>query len=115
MTTPEIEGMFQKFGREISLKKDDGWSSEIFHGFIQPLRYKNKIYLDGVYTVIGFDNQSKYLYIGPARHDLTEFDVQSGHIEADGAKYSIDRAEKVYYGSKPLYIWAIIREIVEVD
>ena len=115
MTASEIEKMFQKFGREITLKNNDGWSSEIFHGFIQPLRYKNKIYLDGVYTVIGFDNQGKYLYIGPARHDLSAFDTSTGYIYADGAKYTVDRAEKVYSGNSPGYIWAIIREMVEVE
>lgn len=111
----DLDALFKKFGREILLKKDDGWSSPIFHGFIQPLRYKNKIYLDGVYTVIGFDNQGKYLYIGPAEHDLTAFDSMNGHVESDGVKYTIDRAEKVYYKDKPSYIWAIIREITEVD
>ncbi len=111
----EVNRMFEKFGREISIKRYDGWSSAIFHGFIQPLRYKNKIYLDGVYTVIGFDNQGKYLYIGPAEHDLTALDTSSGYIYADGAKYTIDRAEKVYCGKSPVYIWAIIREVVEVD
>ena len=115
MNVTEVEKMFRKFGREIVLKRDDGWRSETFHGFIQPLRYKNKIYLDGVYTVIGFDNQGKYLYIGPARHDLTVFDSTAGHVESDGVKYTVDRAEKVYYGASPLYIWAIIREIVEVE
>ncbi|MCQ2479493.1 MAG: hypothetical protein MJ120_02540 [Clostridia bacterium] len=109
-----INEMFNKFGREIRLARDDGWSSPIYHGFIQPLRYKNKIYLDGVYTVIGFDNQGKYLYIGPPEHDLTRFDSTVGHIEADGVKYTIDRAEKVYYSDEPVYVWAIIREIVEV-
>ncbi len=110
----DISTMFKKFGREIRLARDDGWYSPIFHGFIQPLRYKNKIYLDGVYTVIGFDNQGKYLYIGPPEHDLTNFDTTQGHIEADGVKYTIDRAEKVYYSDTPVYIWAIIREVVEV-
>ena len=115
MTASEINKMLNKFGREITIKTFDGWSTEIFHGFIQPLRYKNKIYLDGVYTVIGFDNQGKYLYIGPAEHDLTEFSTSDGYIYADGAKYTIDRAEKVYCGESPVYIWAIIREMVEVD
>lgn len=115
MSGLNISEMFNRFGREIRLRKDDGWYSPIFHGFIQPLRYKNKIYLDGVYTVIGFDNQGKYLYIGPPEHDLTSFDSATGHIEADGAKYTIDRAEKVFYGDAPVYIWAIIREIVEVE
>lgn len=107
--------MLDKFGREICLKGYDGWTSEIFHGLIQPLRYKNKIYLDGVYTVIGFDNQGKYLYIGPAVHDLTALGTSWGYIYADGAKYTVDRAEKVYCGESPVYIWAIIREVVEVD
>lgn len=113
MNSVDLDKVFGRFGREISLKTDDGWSSEIFHGFIQPLRYKNKMYLDGVYTVIGFDNQGKYLYIGPANHDLTCFDTTTGHILCDEVKYTIDRAEKVYCGKDPLYIWAIIREIVE--
>lgn len=113
MTQIQLDEVFGKFGREITLKQDDGWSSEIFHGFIQPLRYKNKMYLDGVYTVIGFDNQGKYLYIGPAKHDLTAFDTANGHILCDGTKYTVDRAEKVYCGKSPLYVWAIIREVVE--
>ena len=107
--------MFDKFGREITLSDGDGWQSTVFHGFIQPLRYKNKIYLDGVYTVIGFDNQGKYLYIGPPEHDLTVLDTLTGLVECDGVKYTIDRAEKVYYSETPVYIWAIIREVVEVD
>ncbi len=113
MTSIDLDTIFKRFGREISLKSDDGRSSEIFHGFIQPLRYKNKMYLDGVYTVIGFDNQGKYLYIGPPKHDLTAFDTSSGYILCDEVKYTVDRAEKVYCGEYPLYIWAIIREIVE--
>lgn len=115
MTSVELDSLFKKFGREISLKQDDGWSSEIFYGFIQPLRYKNKMYLDGVYTVIGFDNQGKYLYIGPAKHDLTNLNTTTGYVFCDGVKYTVDRAEKVYYGKDPMYIWAIIREIVEVE
>lgn len=113
MIKTDLDTMFRRFGREISLKQDDGWSSEIFHGFIQPLRYKNKMYLDGVYTVIGFDNQGKYLYIGPPKHDLTTFDTMNGFLFCDGTKYTIDRAEKVYCADEALYIWAIIREVVE--
>lgn len=115
MSGLNINEMFRKFGREIRLSRDDGWYSPIYKGFIQPLRYKNKIYLDGVYTVIGFDNQGKYLYIGPPDYDLTNFDTSTGHLEADGMKYTIDRAEKVFYADTPVYIWAIIREIVEVE
>lgn len=109
-----LNKMFERFGREINLGNDEGWSSATFHGFIQPLRYKNKIYLDGVYTVIGFDNQDKYLYIGPPDFDLTASAMAGGYVIADEVKYTVDRAEKVYFADEPLYIWAIIREVVEV-
>ena len=51
-----VKSMFEKYGQEVTLKTDDGWSSPIFGAFIQPLRYKNKMYLNGVNTVIGFNS-----------------------------------------------------------
>ena len=82
--------------------------------FIQPLRYKNKMYLNGVNTVIGFNSQGHYLYIGPPDPDLTL--AQDGeYISCMGEKYRIDRAEKVYKGEDVFYIWAIIRVIVEPE
>ena len=115
MSRDPVAEVFSRFGREVRLGDDNGWSSEIYRAFIQPLRYKNKMYLDGVYTVIGFDNQGKYLYLGPPSHDLTGLDVSSDYIYSDSVKYTVDRAEKVYNGDVPVYIWAIIREIVEVE
>lgn len=115
MSRDPVTEVFERFGREVRLSNDEGWQSLIYKAFIQPLRYKNKMYLDGVYTVIGFDNQSKYLYIGPPDHDLTVLDPTSGYVESDGMKYTVDRAEKVYRGDSPVYIWAIIREVTEVD
>ncbi|MCQ2484827.1 MAG: hypothetical protein MJ168_05785 [Clostridia bacterium] len=109
-----LDTMFGKYGQEVRLKDSEGWSSPIFGGFIQPLRYKNKMYLNGVNTVIGFNSQGHYLYIGPPNHDLSSV---SGDIwlESNGKKYTVDRCEKVYFKNDVIYIWAIIREIVEVD
>ena len=109
-----LDLMFGKYGQEVRLKGSDGWQSSPFGGFIQPLRYKNKMYLNGVNTVIGFNSQGHYLYIGPPAHDLT---VLSGEywIESNGKKFTVDRCEKVYFKNEVIYIWAIIREIVEVD
>ena len=108
-----ITTMFNKFGQEITFKGPDGWSSPTFGGFIQPLRYKNKMYLNGVNTVIGFNSQGHYLYIGPPEHDITKFTAEN-YIQANGKKYTVDRAEKVYMKNEVVYIWAIIRETVEV-
>lgn len=115
MIASNVDKMFEKLGRDMKLGRDDGWRSAMFKGFIQPLRYKNKMYLDGVYTVIGFDNQDKYLYIGPSDYDLTAPAMANGFILSDGVKYTIDRAEKVYFFDMPGYIWAIVREMVEVN
>ena len=104
--------ILSKYGRKAGLfDRQDVLIGELY-AFIQPLRYKNKMYLDGVNTQIGFNNQGHYLYIGPPDHDLTEID--SGvYLACNGTKYKIDRAEVVYKGSEKYYVWAIIREIVE--
>ncbi len=108
-----LEKLFNQYGREVRLCTDDGWVSEIYHCFIQPLRYKNKMYLDGVNTPIGYNSQGHYLYLGPAMHDLSQVTDSSTWIAADGVKYKIDRSEKVYFGNEVLYVWAIIKTIVE--
>lgn len=109
-----LDKLFSSYGREAQLHNESGWKSEIYHCFIQPLRYKNKMYLDGVNTPIGYNSQGHYLYIGPANHDLSGITDSSTWILADGVKYKVDRSEKVYFGSRVLYVWAIIKTIVEV-
>ncbi|MCR4614795.1 MAG: hypothetical protein K5756_01410 [Clostridiales bacterium] len=107
-----ISSIFKKYGRSVSIYDAMGFSAGDFHAFIQPLRYKNKMYLDGVNTQIGFNSQGHYLYIGPPEYDFTGLSGDSW-LECGGKKYKIDRAEIVYRGNKKYYVWAIIREIVE--
>lgn len=106
------EMIFATQGRRITFV--DGEKEQTFKALIQPLRYKNKMYLDGIYTEIGFNSQGHYLYIGPPDPDLTAASKNSV-ITADGTSYRVDRAEKVYNGENVFYIWAIIRTIVEVE
>ena len=107
-----VKSMFEKYGQEVTVKTDDGWSSPIFGAFIQPLRYKNKMYLYGVNTEIGYNSQGYYLYIGPPEHDLT---VNEDALIIDGdIKYQIDRAEKIKFGEEVLYVWAVVRTVVEI-
>lgn len=108
----KIDNLIKTFGRTVELNTDS--TTKGFKAFIQPLRYKNKMYLDGVYTQIGFNSQGHYLYIGPPDPDLTLAE-DNAFLFSDGTKYQIDRAERVYNGDKVFYIWAIIRTIVEVE
>ena len=103
--------LFKQYGRKVNLCTENG-IKQSFRAMIQPLRYKNKMYLDGIYTEIGFNSQGHYLYIGPPEVDLTSV-ADGEYLSADTIKYQIDRAEKVYAGDKVFYIWAIIRTIVE--
>ena len=108
MTTKTL---FKQYGRNVSLCTNEG-IKQSYKAMIQPLRYKNKMYLDGIYTEIGFNSQGHYLYIGPPDVDLTAAN-DGEYLSANGMNYQIDRAEKVYAGEKVFYIWAIIRTIVE--
>ena len=104
---------FEPFGRTVALCDANGSEQSAFKALIQPLRYKNKMYLDGIYTEIGFNSQGHYLYLGPPQPDLCSV-APGAYLSADGVHYQIDRAEKVYQNDKVFYIWAIIRTITEV-
>lgn len=96
----------------MSLCLPDNTETPEFFAFIQPLRYKNKMYLGGINTPIGFNSQGYFLYIGPPGKDLTAAGVS---LKTENLQYKIERAEKVCRGEKVFYIWAIIREMTGVD
>lgn len=108
-----IESVLRRFGRTVSLNGRDGWESDEFNAFIQPLRYKTKLYLSGDVTPVGVNKNNVYLYIGPPRHDLTKLDATYRITDSDGRKYMIDKTEKIYLGDEPFYIWAVIRRTTE--
>lgn len=110
----QIGQFLNRYGREAVFTADDGWCTAPFHCFIQPLRYKNKMYLYGVNTQIGYNAQGHYLYIGPPEHDVTKLS-DDAVLQCDGIKYRIDRAEKVFCGNDVFYIWAVVRTIVEEE
>ncbi len=109
-----IESIFKKYGRPLAFVSKNGETIKETNAFISPLRYKNKMYLYGVNTEIGYNSQGHYLYIGPPEPDLT-LSADGEYISCLGDKYRIDRAEKVYKGEEVFYIWAIIRVIVETE
>ena len=109
-----IAPLFDKHGRKVGIYDSNGSEISKTSAFISPLRYKNKMYLYGGNTEIGYNSQGHYLYIGPPDVDLTVLS-EGGYISCENEKYRIDRAEKVYKGSDVFYIWAIVRVIVEIE
>ena len=109
-----ITPIIDSYGRTASFHSKNGKKLADMKAFVSPLRYKNKMYLYGVNTEIGYNSQGHYLYIGPPDHDVSRLDKEQW-IEADFKKFTVDRSEKVYFKNEVVYIWAIIREIVEVE
>lgn len=73
--------------------------------FIQPLRYKNRVYIGGQYHRLGMRNTEKYLYIGLAEN-LLENNISV--IEMGNNKYIVRRCETYYLKDCPIYVWAIL-------
>lgn len=109
-----MKAYFNRYGKSMRLTDGDGWTSAFFKAFLQPLRYKNKMYMEGTYTPIGRDMNGLYLYIGPDDHDLSRIEKHGRVIDGENRQYIIQRVEKVFCGDKIFYFWAILKEVKEV-
>lgn len=87
----------------------DGSSFDFF-AYLQPLRYKNKLYLTGVPTELGYDALKKYLLICPVEVPLDKIDGISYRLCFEEKAYGVDHVETVYSCNNPLYLWAIIHK-----
>ena len=77
--------------------------------FLQPMRYKNKMYLDSQYTQIGVVDESRCLYLGPPEYSLPEGAITVLRDES-GTGYTCDKEEVVRFGNRAVYRWAILRK-----
>ena len=99
--------IFSKMGLDFSIKKGSQ-TVETFCGLLQPLRYKNKIYLRGVATELGYDSLKKYLLLSPADVDLSGVDGTVTSLYIGNTHLSIDHTETIHLGSEPYYNWSIV-------
>ena len=102
------ERIFDKMGMTMQIVTSK--NTKTFKGVFQPLRYKNKIYLSGVTTELGYDSVKKYLVLCPADIPLETVDGIQTRLMIGDQKYLVDCAETVYFKSEPCYCWAIIRK-----
>lgn len=80
--------------------------------FIQPLRYKNKMYVSGETLPAGFYDGGHYLYIGLNNVKIDK-DYRNIIIYRNNKGYIIRRAENYIMKSKILYIWAILTPYIK--
>ena len=67
-----LESLLKRYGRSVYITSEK-LNSEIFNALVQPLRYKNKMYVAGTNTEIGLAEENYYLYIGPAGKDCEKW------------------------------------------
>ncbi len=104
----KIRKLFTRYGRPVSLIDKNGKTIKESKCLIQPLRYKNKMYLEGIPTDIGINETGYYLLLAPPEFGLEQTD-SSTYISDGNNNYHIDRSEKIYFKSDVYFIWAIIR------
>lgn len=105
-----IRALMDCYGRPLFLCCSNGKRIQTISCILNPLRYKNKMYLEGVPTDIGVDDSGYYLLLAPAEIMIDKLGDE-GYICDGEAKFHIDRWEKIYFGRNVLYIWAVLKEI----
>ena len=103
--------LFDKFGVKMSYVVASSPNNSFdFHAFLQPLRYKNKLYLSGVPTELGYDGLNKYLLLAPPELRSECLTDERYTVTFDGGKYATDHCEPVFFGRKCVYYWAIVHK-----
>ena len=75
------------------------------HAMIQPLRYKNKLYVELQPSEVGRIDDGCFIYLGPAEIIFGADDK----LNFAEKKFIVERFENVYLFGEPIYNWAILR------
>lgn len=106
----EIEKLIDDFGRSLKIINSCALETE-FKAFMQPLRYKNKMYLSSISTDLCYDSTTKYLLICPVSCNAGLADGYAAYITDGESKYIVDRCEDIYLSDEPVYSWAIVTRL----
>ena len=99
-----IDKILKRYGTGMMLKH--GQQEESFRGFLQPSQSKSLQNLQKGFSPLGQIPDGMYVLLAPA-----DLEAECGDSVALGDKsYELRRVEKVMYGDRPLYIWALCRE-----
>ena len=112
ISAQKIANYLEKYGSEVSVASDGQSFGASYRAFVQPLRYKNKMYLEGAHTPIGYADQSYYLYVGPASVDVCSL-PSSAVLQMGEGLFYFSHCESVRLADQPMYMWAILRALVK--
>ena len=96
--------MLERFGDRVEVYENQKLK-ETF-AVIQPLLYKNKMYLSGTLTDAGYFDGSHYLMIAPA--NIKVEDWKNTKIVHAGNSYKVKKVEVISSLGLDLYIWVVL-------
>lgn len=99
-----VADTIKRYGNKVEITTKN--KTEHTKAFVEPLRYKNKIYVGDVKRLMGSDRTEKYLYVGLPENPLVE---NCSVIETAERKYIVNRCENYYVNDMPVYVWAILK------
>ena len=100
---PSVIKSIQTYGENIVVINDDNKVST--RAFIEPLRYRNKIYIGGEYRALGMKHSEKYLYVSIPDIPLVE---NKTIVKRKDNEYLVKRVERYYVKEQVAYTWAIL-------
>ena len=100
---PYVIKSIQIYGEDITVINDD--DTVLARAFIEPLRYRNKIYIGGGYRTLGVKHSEKYLYVGIPDITLVE---NKTIVKRKNNEYLVKRVERYYVGEQIAYTWGIL-------
>lgn len=106
-----IKRAMENHGQKIYIH-DGKIQSMPYKAFIQPIRYKNRMYLQDISTVVGRDSKDYFLYIGPYDREIDQ-ENRNFVVESNFTKYSVVKSQPVRFDDQVIYVWAVIKEFVE--
>ncbi len=107
-----VKKLLNRYGQTVFAETESGERSVNYKAFVQPVRYKNKMYLNAVESPIGTVSENYYLYVGPYDVQLTAIN-EPVSINTAIMRCTVERAECVFLDDEILYIWAILRRVIE--
>lgn len=109
MNTSYIEAILGDYGEPVTIRRGQDEPVRSL-ALIQPLTYKNKVFLDGAYTEIGYADRSRYTYIGKAEQPFCEL-YEDVFIDAEHTTFLVVKSHTVRVGGVPLYVQAVLEEV----
>ncbi len=94
----------KRYGEHLTITTEKGKLR--VKGILQPLLYKNKMYLGGTQLPDGYFDNGCYLLICPPEAKLPV--LGSAFVENSGKKYILKRSETVNIKAQSLYVWAVL-------